>query len=366
MATNRPISLRFFFLLLIISLSLGLPASADSIFSKERVVTNLAEGVYTIRHIDPYPGWVHGNTTVIIGEREVFVVDSTQLFSSALEDIAQIRKWTEKPVRYVLNTHWHQDHNAGNKVYMDEFPGITIIAHLETKAMMDATSPGLSANMLKNGVSLRAQLQKQLESGKLEDGTPLTDAQRLDATEKLAQAQQIIEQARKFVYQPPTLTFDRELNIDIGNREVQVKHLGRGNTGGDAIVYLPKEKILVTGDLLVRPVPFAFDGYPSEWIQTLQAMDLLDATIIVPGHGEVLHDKVFLHNVIDLMKSIVAQVREQLRRNEDATLEEVQKAVDIKPFVAGLVGDDPRAARFLAYSMGSSFVEFAYHEAKQR
>jgi hypothetical protein len=68
MVTNRPISLRCFFLLLIIWLSLGLPASADSIFSKERVVTKLAEGVYTIRHIDPFQGWVHGNTTVIIGE----------------------------------------------------------------------------------------------------------------------------------------------------------------------------------------------------------------------------------------------------------------------------------------------------------
>lgn len=113
MATNRPTSLWFSFLLLILALSLGLPVSADSIFSKERVVTKLAEGVYTIRHIDPYPGWVHGNTTVIIGEREVFVVDSTQLFSSALEDISQIRKWTDKPVRYLLNTHWHQDHNGG-------------------------------------------------------------------------------------------------------------------------------------------------------------------------------------------------------------------------------------------------------------
>ena len=125
------------------------PAPADSVFSNERRVTKLAEGIYTIRHRDPFPGWVHGNTTVIIGTRAVLVVDSCQLSECAREDLAQSRQWTNLPVRYLLNTHWHMDHTGGNKDYSDAFPALAIVAHAETKKMMDATGASLPQNMLK-------------------------------------------------------------------------------------------------------------------------------------------------------------------------------------------------------------------------
>ncbi|HYO92299.1 MAG TPA: MBL fold metallo-hydrolase, partial [Pyrinomonadaceae bacterium] len=83
---------------------------ADSVVTRTRTVTRLAEGIYVIRHPDAPDTFPQGNTTVIIGEREVLVVDSCYLPSSAREDIAQIRQWTTKPVRYLLNTHWHYDH----------------------------------------------------------------------------------------------------------------------------------------------------------------------------------------------------------------------------------------------------------------
>ena len=69
---------------------------------------------------------------------------------------------------------------------------------------------------------------------------------------------------------------------------MQLRFLGRGNTGGDVVAYLPAEKILIAGDLLDHPVPYAFGGYPHEWIRTLQAMALLDFATVVPGHGRVL------------------------------------------------------------------------------
>ena len=93
-------------------------------------------------------------------------------------------------------------------------------------------------------------------------------------------------------------------------------------------------------------MPYAFDGYPSEWIRTLQRMAELDAETIVPGHGEVLHDKTFLFLVTDMMKSVVAQVNEQLRRNDNVTLDDVQKAVDLKSFRQKFAGDDRAAGSF--------------------
>jgi len=364
--TGGNASVRQGLLLVIVSLIGTLSLPADSVYSRERQVTKLADGVYAIRHQDPFPGWVHGNTTVIIGKREVFVVDSCQLADAAREDIAQILKWTDKPVRYLLNTHWHQDHNGGNQEYMDAFPGLAIIAHSKTREMMDATSSSMPAEMLKQARDLHTQWQQRMETRKGADGKPLTEVQKAEAAEQLAALDQISQQAKAFVYRSPTLTFEHGLTLDIGNREVEVKYLGRGNTGGDALVFLPKEKILITGDLLDHPVPYAFDGYPSEWIRTLQRMAELDAETIVPGHGEVLHDKTFLFLVADLMKSVVAQVNEQLHRNDNLTLDDVRKAVDLKFFRQKIAGDDRAAGNFFDYSIGSSFVELAYHEAKQR
>src|SRR3954463_8284217 len=86
---------------------------ADSIATHARTVTKLADGVYEIRHPDAPDTFPQSNTTVIIGDNEVLVVDSTYLPSAAKEDIAQIKQWTNKPVRYLLNTHWHFDHTMG-------------------------------------------------------------------------------------------------------------------------------------------------------------------------------------------------------------------------------------------------------------
>jgi cyclase len=120
----------------ITTLLLSLLAAVSAMGQPKRTVTQLADGIYEIQH-EP-----NGNTTVIIGDRRVFVVDSGFRPSSAREDIAQIRQWTDKPVAFVLNTHFHNDHNLGNRVYIEAFPALTIIAHAETKKDMDMFGPG--------------------------------------------------------------------------------------------------------------------------------------------------------------------------------------------------------------------------------
>src|SRR5215470_1785914 len=112
-----------------------------------RKVTKLADGVYEIQHGDPRDANASGNTTVIIGGRQVLVVDTCFLPSEAKEDIAQIRRWTNKPVSFVLNTHFHNDHNLGNRVYMDAFPALTVIAHVDTKLDMDSFGPGSASRL---------------------------------------------------------------------------------------------------------------------------------------------------------------------------------------------------------------------------
>jgi cyclase len=137
---------------------------------------------------------------------------------------------------------------------------------------------------------------------------------------------------------------------------VQIKFLGRGNTTGDAVVYLPKEKIAVVGDLVVYPIPYLYDGYPVEWIQTLQNLAALDADTIVPGHGPVMHDKTHVYLIRDLLKSAVDQMNVKLRQTGPAlsqTLDDVKGAVDLSPFRQRFAGNDTE--------LGAAFDEEASH-----
>ena len=167
---------------------------------------------------------------------------------------------------------------------------------------------------------------------------------------------------------PPNLTFDHELAIDLGGREVKVMYLGKGNTSGDAVVYLPKEKILIAGDLLVQPIPYMFDGYPTQWIKTLEKMALLDAEAIVPGHGPVLHDKTFLFLVRDLLKSAVDQMNERLREIGPAefhTLDKVSGFVDLTSFRARFAGNDKEELENFD-GMAKELVKIVFNEATLR
>jgi len=151
-------------------------AGGSSYVTTERSVTKIADGVYVIIHKDAvFEGGPQGNTTVIIGDRGVFVVDACFLTGSAEEDIAEIRRLTPKPVRYLLNTHFHIDHNAGNSAYMDAFPALEIIAHTETRKLMDARTPLFAADVASpNGrpsTLILPAMNKELESGKDDEAT---------------------------------------------------------------------------------------------------------------------------------------------------------------------------------------------------
>ena len=332
--------------------------------SGERQVTQLADGVYAIQHQNLIDGNISGNTTVIIGDREVFVVDSTYRQSAALEDIAQIHQWTTKPVGYLLNTHFHNDHNNGNKTYMDAFPCLAIVAQEETKKDMDLIQPG---NIERQPGKL-ATLISTFKQGKDQSGRPLTEDEKKQVQELLPGLEEAEAESKTLAYQSPTLIFTDKIVVDLGNREVQVMHLGRGNTPGDAIVYLPKEKIIVAGDLLVHPIPFTGDGYPSEWAQTLHRMGELDATTIVPGHGPILHDKTYLYLVADLMQSAVDQVRARIRQlgfPGGYTLDEVKGSVDLTPFRAKFAGDD-KDLQDQFDDMAKHLVKITFSEAAQR
>ena len=324
-------------------------AVADSSVTQQRSVTKVAEGVYAIRHADSPDTNPQGNTTVVIGERDVLVVDSGYLPSSAAEDIAQIRQWTRLPVRYLLNTHWHPDHQRGNSVYVDAFPGIAIVAHRETAKLMAAYD---AAN--------RERYPQRLQSMK-ETLAKKPDPELQKTVEGRSRVLAELERSR---LQLPTLTFDSELSVDLGNRIVAIRHAGIGDTRGDAWAYLPKEQILVTGDVLVAPVPYFFAGYPEALAQRLHDLLQLDVKAIVPGHGDVMHDKIYLRAVLEMVETIVGQVNAAIVRigSLSARLEDVRPQIDVAQYRQRFAGDDPHNQEYFDESI-EGLIKDAFYQA---
>jgi cyclase len=349
-------------LLLVIFLASTFVA-ADSVATKQRTVTKLADGIYEIRHPDSPDTFPQSNTTVIIGEKSVLVVDSCLLPSTTREDIEQIRKWTNKPVTYLLNTHWHFDHTLGNAVYAAAFPEVQIIAQTATLKTIADFNPGAVLRYPNRA----ERFKKVLDSGQNPDGTPLTAADRLDYERSLAGLGPTVAELKNAAQLVPNVSFDHELNIDLGDRLAEIRHLGRGNTAGDTIVYLPKEKILIVGDLVDHPVPYMFGGFPVDFVKTLWALMQFDATAVVPGHGDVLHDKSYLQQSMELMQAVNLEVEKEI--NDGKTLEEVQeglpKVFDVKGWREKFAGANSDDAGFFEESF-AGLVKAAYGQIKTR
>lgn len=341
------------------------PLLADSTTTSIRTVAHLAEGVYAIRHPDAPDGFPQGNTTVIIGERDVMVVDACYLPSSAREDLAQIRQWTNKPVKYLVNTHWHYDHTMGNGVYAEEFPSITIVAHTETRRQMAGYNPG----WFERFPSRADNFKKAIESGKDINGRALSEEDKKEYAKAADGVALVHKEYQHLVDRVPNLSFDHTLSIDLGGREVEIRHLGRGNTAGDVVVYLPKERILATGDLLDHPVPYLGGGYPFDQVKTLRAMASMDVETYVPGHGDVLRGqdgKAYLNLVIEFISVVSEQVSREVHRvgSGPRKLEEVReavhKAIDMDAWRRKFAGDHKSDGDFFDSFSVQGIVTAAY------
>lgn len=336
------------------------PPAGRSVATRERTVTEVAKGIHVIRHRDAPDTNPQGNTTVLIGEREVLVVDSGYLPSSTREDIAQIREWTALPVRYLVNTHWHPDHIRGNPIYAEAFPGISIIAHSSTPALQE----GYDVPNRERYRQRAHALEEQLKRGTSPDGTRLGDEARRTMAAQLEARRNVLQEFAGYAPRYPNVTFPGEMSIDLGNRMVELRHLGRGHSSGDIVLYLPRERVLITGDLVASPVPYFFAGYPYEEIEVLERLAAMEAHVIVPGHGDVLRDKALLQRTMALMKDVRDQVVSKVRRlgSLSARLEDVRKDVSYASYEPEFAGTDQESVEFFRESM-DGLVRLLYEQA---
>lgn len=186
-----------------------------------------------------------GSNNIWIVFKDYVVVVDANFPKEAGDVVAAIKKTTNKPIKYVLDTHHHGDHAYGNCIWAKE--GAQIVASKNAARLLMVNGP------------------KQWEN----EGMTRKDVK-----------DNVLKQA--------DISFDDEYVLDDGTQRVEFRHFGHSHTAGDAVAYLPKHKILCTGDACVNGA-FNYMGHANSasWIASLTKMERLDVDMICPGHGKV-------------------------------------------------------------------------------
>ncbi|NIP58914.1 MAG: MBL fold metallo-hydrolase [Gemmatimonadetes bacterium] len=227
---------------------------------------------------------VGANAAVLINERDVLLVDSHVSPAAARTLLDQLGTITGKPVRYVVNTHFHFDHLHGNQVYP---PEVEVIGHEFTRERVveGGSVSGRAYELFVEG------LPERIRAVEAALDTAGTDEARRELEERVAYLRGFREQTDEVVPTPPTATLARRLTLFRGGREIRIIHPGRGHTGGDVVVHLPGEGILITGDLLTPGLPYMGDGFPLEWARSLESLRDLEYDVVLSGHGPAFRDR---------------------------------------------------------------------------
>ena len=198
--------------------------------------------VFTIVHGEG----IDSNTTFIITTEGVIVVDTQATPAKAKKVMAEIRKHTQLPILYTINTHYHGDNTFGNQVFRGSK---TIIAHKNVRR------------------ALRGSAGKEYLEFFKTFKIPGLD---------------------KVTVTPPNMVFEKNMEIYAGEYYLKLIHLGLGHTDGDVFIHLPTLKAVIAGDLIFNgQFPYMRDGYVDEWIETLDYLENEDLETVIPGHGDV-------------------------------------------------------------------------------
>ena len=287
--------------------------AADDLFD----IKPVADGVYAAIAKPAYK--LNCNAAIILLDDGVLVVDTHSKPSAARALIEQIKKLTNKPVRYVVNTHFHWDHYQGNQAYPSSWPaGVEIIASEATRANIEQRG----IPRVKHEIATMPREIEQLKS----DWEKASDPKQKDELHSnLVQAEAYLAELRSMQVTLPTVTFDRSLILYRPSRTVEILWLGNAHTNGDVFVYLPLEKVLVTGDALHGWTPYMGDSYPYDWIRTLDAAEKLDFNQVIGGHGDVMRGK----EKFELWKQYFRDLMDETARAyaRGASLDDAEKEV---------------------------------------
>ena len=263
---------------------------------------------------------VGSNSCVIVGQDDVLIVDSHISPEAARVLLREITTVTDKPVKFLVNTHFHFDHANGNQVFAAP---VDIIGHEYTRRKLLGDVLAKGTIFAESLAALPNQID-QIRQRAAAENDPAAKT-RLEQQARVQQAYS--EQVKEVKPTPPNVTLTDHMTFFRGDREIRLVHLGRAHTAGDVVVFLPRERVVCTGDMLVAGISNLSDGYVNEWPDTVEKLRGLDFTDVIPGHGDPWKGK----EKIDHWQAYLRDIWQQASRLHDQKVpaEDAAKRIDM-------------------------------------
>ncbi|MDR9745759.1 MBL fold metallo-hydrolase [Paenibacillus taichungensis] len=271
-------------------------------------LNEVAEGVFAAIAV-PGTGSL-GNATIVDLGDATLVVDTFTTVQAA-EDLQTAAEYlTGRKASYVINTHWHSDHTCGNQVFV---PAAQIISTSITREIMDTFVRNRITQQLAKPEAIYDAIDELDEQIQRETNEKLRQEMQWDN----ASDREYMKMLPDLVYSLPNLTFDQHMTIHGSKRSVELITFGGGHTQSDALVFIPKDRIAIMGDLVLsKHHPVLMYANPQQWLDILNKVEQLDIEIIVPGHGEVCSLNA-LHEVKAYITDLLEIVTDAAQRNEN-------------------------------------------------
>ena len=283
---------------------------------------------------------VGSNSPIIITDTEAIVIDSEITPAAARALVADLKAITDKPVKYVIDSHYHYDHAHGNQVFA---PDAQVIGHENTRRRMlgNVLEQYTYVNSVEPVPARVAALRERI-------GKEADPQQKALLERQVANSLSYLEQVKETKVTPPNVTLDRKMTLFRGGREIQILFFGRGHTDTDVVVFLPKEKIVCTGDLMESVISYMGDAYVDEWPATLDRLMTLDFDTVMPGHGVVFKGKAHIEAFQRYLRDALKQAREL--KTAGVPADAAAPRIDMRAFAADFpqiraAGIDPAAVR---------------------
>ena len=340
------------------------PPAAAEVDIKPFVAREITPRVHLLSMPDDWYAQLAGNVILIEQSDGFVVVDSGGNAANGRAVVRYARTLANKPIKAVMITHWHGDHPQGVSAIRDAYPRVRIISTPGTEAgILGPASYNIGYHPdPKFDRATASASQKLAETYRKLLDDPSTPADRKERIKKALDQFDLM--TRDFVGSylvPPTETFEHELDINDRDVPVRIMFLGRANTAGDAIAWLPKQKIVATGDIVVSPYPFGFGSYPADWIETLGKLKALGFRTLIPGHGDPQSGTDYIDKLVASIRDLQAQVRPLAKAG--MSLDEVRKKVDFSKSIS-MFGDTPRVKANLQGLFFDPMIKNEYNEAR--
>ncbi len=289
------------------------PGASADLFTIEKV----ADGVFAA--LARPQVLTNCNAAIFVNARDVLVVDAHSKPSAAAALIAQIKKdVTAKPVRYLVNSHFHWDHTQGDAAYKAGPAPIDIIASDATKRLMTQ----LSRNRLQESLD---GVPKQIDDVQARLAKAASDADKARYTDLIRQLKAYQTEMKSYTLELPTITFARSHTIKDAEGDLHIGFHGRAHTAGDIAVFSPRKRVVAAGDVIIGFLPNIADGYPRPWPATINAIAELDFVHLIPGHGPVHHDRSRMTQMRNYIEELTGLV--EAGKKAGKPLDELQKTL---------------------------------------